>query len=543
MRLNNTFAALNNSMVNQKETNKSLNKLSSGLRINKASDDASGLAIADKLRTHASGIKQGIENGNSAVAMLNIADKAVDELSNIFDIIKSKAIQMATATTSEEGKKIIKSEIIKLIENHDNIVNQTNYNGIDLLRGYRNLTFQMGDRQQDTIVGNIKTVQSYNLGKDDPYKLVNFANGFKERASDFTPVSAIPSSVDIFSITTDPPSSPLTITHTPETKVSFFSSSDSTVLDGTDGFYDISNYYESKGFSTEWHGGVSTENKLTDYNLDSSLLFILQPSREFEAEEIQVMEDYLNKGGRIFFLGEHSGYSSTENLNISQTISKLGGDMSIKGGMINGDNTQTNTGPTKNLNNSPLLAGVDTFTTGTYASLEVDASLTEPIMVDDNNRIIMAEQKIGNGRITLFADQNPFDAVRLNDSSIQNNTFLDNLLIDSAQRVTEITGQPPRDDINLTQQARDLMSVIDASLNQLNSERSEIGSIINQIESSIRNNMNDYINTKNAESIIRDVDYAHESANFNKLNIIGQSGSFAQTQSNETQQRVLELLK
>ena len=93
-----------NSINNNKNITNSLEKLSTGLRINKASDDASGLSISDKLRTQASGIKQGIENANSAIAMMNIADKAISEMSNILDTIKSKAIQMNTDTTSEDGK-------------------------------------------------------------------------------------------------------------------------------------------------------------------------------------------------------------------------------------------------------------------------------------------------------------------------------------------------------------------------------------------------------------------------------------------------------
>ena len=81
-----------NSINNNKNITNSLEKLSTGLRINKASDDASGLSISDKLRTQASGIKQGIENANSAIAMMNIADKSISEMSNILDTIKSKAI-------------------------------------------------------------------------------------------------------------------------------------------------------------------------------------------------------------------------------------------------------------------------------------------------------------------------------------------------------------------------------------------------------------------------------------------------------------------
>ncbi len=68
----------------------SLEKLSTGLKINKASDDASGLAIADKLRTQVTSINQGISNGNSAIALLQIADKSMAEQSKILDTVKVK---------------------------------------------------------------------------------------------------------------------------------------------------------------------------------------------------------------------------------------------------------------------------------------------------------------------------------------------------------------------------------------------------------------------------------------------------------------------
>ncbi|PHO16765.1 flagellin, partial [Malaciobacter molluscorum LMG 25693] len=87
-----------------KNLNSSLEKLSTGLRINKASDDASGLAIADKLRTQASSIGQSISNGNSAVSLTQIADKAMAEQSNILNTIKTKLVQAATDTTSDEGR-------------------------------------------------------------------------------------------------------------------------------------------------------------------------------------------------------------------------------------------------------------------------------------------------------------------------------------------------------------------------------------------------------------------------------------------------------
>ena len=142
------------------------------MRINSASDDPSGLAIADKLRTQASSIKQGIANANSGISLIQIADKAMGEQSRILDIVKSKLIQVATSTTSDEGKEAIRKDINKLLTQLDNIASQTNYNGTNLLQSDSDdnsstavLTFQVGEKSNNTV----KTqggVQSNTLGLD-----------------------------------------------------------------------------------------------------------------------------------------------------------------------------------------------------------------------------------------------------------------------------------------------------------------------------------------------------------------------------------------
>ena len=116
MRINTNVAVLTAMEANKNinlQMNNSLEKLSTGLKINKASDDASGLAIADKLRTQASSNHQAVDNGNSAVALLQIGDKAMAEQSNILDMVKQKLIQAATATTSTEGREAIKKRYSK----------------------------------------------------------------------------------------------------------------------------------------------------------------------------------------------------------------------------------------------------------------------------------------------------------------------------------------------------------------------------------------------------------------------------------------------
>ena len=193
MRINTNVSSLTaqEAAVNtNKNISSSLEKLSSGLKINKAADDASGLAIADKLRTQTTSINQGISNGNSAVALLQIADKSMAEQSTILDTIKSKLIQANTATTSDDGRTAIAKDVTKLLEQLNNIAEQTNYNGTNLLQKARTsstltgvrsastgLTFQIGESKDDLI--KTKTIQANVQG----YKLTTLATAVKNGAA------------------------------------------------------------------------------------------------------------------------------------------------------------------------------------------------------------------------------------------------------------------------------------------------------------------------------------------------------------------------
>ena len=160
MRINTNVSSLNAQEAAQ-NTNRlmqsSLEKLSTGSRINKAADDGSGLAIADKLRTQATSINQGIDNGNSAIALLQIADKSMAEQSKILDTIKAKLVQANTDTTSSAGREAIAKDVSKLLEQLNNIGKQTNYNGRQLISASNGTgsasihTFQVGEKSTDTI--------------------------------------------------------------------------------------------------------------------------------------------------------------------------------------------------------------------------------------------------------------------------------------------------------------------------------------------------------------------------------------------------------
>ena len=183
-----------------KSISNSLEKLSTGLAINKASDDASGLAIADKLRTQVTSINQSISNGNSTVALLQIADKSMAEQSKILDTIKSKLIQANSDTTSDDGRTAIAKDVTKLLQQLNNIAEQTNYNGTNLLQAGRTtggttsltasgagnkqkgeLSFQIGEGTKDLI--KTKTIQSNVLGLELKTLAKNASTGSSAKAA------------------------------------------------------------------------------------------------------------------------------------------------------------------------------------------------------------------------------------------------------------------------------------------------------------------------------------------------------------------------
>ncbi len=167
-RINTNIGALNahaNSVVNSNELDKSLSRLSSGLRINSAADDASGMAIADSLRSQAATLGQAINNGNDAIGILQTADKAMDEQLKILDTIKTKATQAAQDGQSLKTRTMLQADINRLMEELDNIANTTSFNGKQLLSGnFTNQEFQIGASSNQTIKATIGATQSSKIG-------------------------------------------------------------------------------------------------------------------------------------------------------------------------------------------------------------------------------------------------------------------------------------------------------------------------------------------------------------------------------------------
>ena len=462
MRINTNIASLTAqeaSVNTNKSLSSSLEKLGSGLRINKASDDASGLAIADKLRTQASSLGQGISNANSASALIQIADKAMAEQSNILDTVKTKLIQASTSTTNDDGREAIRKDINKLLTQFDNIAAQTNYNGTTLLQKSATdtavqdqLDFQLGeDSSFDVSIQATKASNSDGLGGG--------ADTITSAALNTIPTGGTAKTDNNIAVAG-------------AQQINTAGSVSLTTIDVANTGTEAAG---AAGLDITISGSIGKIQSGGSATMDLSS----ETQATLDAVKILAASD-----ANLTFT------SSTGSLAFTAAGSADFGDLEFSAATyVGGDATGLN-----------LNLGT-TETTFTVSNNYTDT--TTPLL----NQINMSGSAAMTGG-KLLSDLKELSAGEL--TADLSNSF---------------------------------MATIDEALTQMNANRSDFGSTQNQLQSSVRNMQTTQTNLKAAESVIRDVDYASESASFNKQNIIAQAGTYAMSQANSMAQNVQKLLQ
>ncbi|MED0678246.1 flagellin [Aneurinibacillus thermoaerophilus] len=165
MRINHNLPALNayrNLAQNQIGTSKILERLSSGYRINRASDDAAGLAISEKMRGQIRGLEQGQRNTMDGVSLIQTAEGALQEIHEMLQRMRELAVQAANGTYSDKDKKAIKDEINQLTAQIDQIAKTTEFNGIQLIgdsdsTSLQDVKIQYGPKKEDSLTLELTT--------------------------------------------------------------------------------------------------------------------------------------------------------------------------------------------------------------------------------------------------------------------------------------------------------------------------------------------------------------------------------------------------
>jgi len=165
--INSSAGALNtiqNLFHGQNGVDKNLTALASAKALNKAADDAASLAISNKLMTEASGFSQSMMNANESIGMIQIADGAMQEQSDIANRIDQLTLQASNDTLNNSDRAKIQKEVDRLLESSDNIASSTSYNGMSLLDG-SNATQYTKDSTSSSLFGKIDVTTAENAQK------------------------------------------------------------------------------------------------------------------------------------------------------------------------------------------------------------------------------------------------------------------------------------------------------------------------------------------------------------------------------------------
>ncbi|EAJ0434886.1 flagellin A [Campylobacter coli] len=572
-RINTNIGALNahaNSVVNARELDKSLSRLSSGLRINSAADDASGMAIADSLRSQAATLGQAINNGNDAIGILQTADKAMDEQLKILDTIKTKATQAAQDGQSLKTRTMLQADINRLMEELDNIANTTSFNGKQLLSGnFINQEFQIGASSNQTVKATIGATQSSKIGLtrfetggrisssgEVQFTLKNY-NGIDDfqfqkvviSTSVGTGLGALAEEINKSADQTG-----VRATFTVETRgmaaVRAGTTSDTFAINGVK-IGQVA--YEDGDANGALVSAINSVKDTTgvEASIDANGQLLLS-SREGRGIKIEgsigggafinkdMMENYgrlslvKNDGKDILISG--TGLSFT-GFGASNFISQVSVSLRESKGRFDA-NTADAMG-FGSVNKGLVLAASSIadymsaegsgFSAGSGYSVGsgkgYSATLTANAIAISSASTISKIYNVSQG--SGFSSQSGLSQFATMKTSVGNTLGVK----DETAGVTTLKG------------AMAVMDIAETATTNLDQIRADIGSVQNQLQVTINNITVTQVNVKAAESTIRDVDFAAESANFSKYNILAQSGSYAMSQANAVQQNVLKLLQ
>ncbi|ARQ99932.1 flagellin B [Campylobacter porcelli] len=522
-RINTNIAAMNahaNSVVNDRALSSSLGRLSSGLRIQTAADDASGLVIADSLKSQANSLGQAISNGNDAIGIVQTADKAMDEQIKILDTIKTKAIQAAQDGQNSDSRRALQNDISRLLEELDMIATTTSFNGQQLLNGnFSNKNFQIGAYSNETAKVSIGATNSNTIGHTRFETVSNVVHSNFSQISGFTiklsGIDGYPSGYTFQKIA----SGTMQTDGFKAIAEMMNGVSDKTGVkvnvNNTQIFSDGISAGDIKNLTIN---GVTIGNiKVQANDADNALIGAINAKKDETGVEASVQNGKLvlaAKDGRAIRIGAFSESAK------------------FMGGQVTGASNFTDGGGAVFLGQMTFirqdardikigidgLSQISNFTGG--AAMISAASIAS----DAYNQASVNLKYMNSGTISaaLAKAMGYFDGGASNAGGGWG---------DQAGGVNTYGG------------AQAMVDVAESARKTLDKLRADLGSVQNQLVATINNITVTQVNVKSAESQIRDVDFASESANFSKFNILAQSGSYAMSQANAVQQNILRLLQ
>ncbi len=567
----------NNINKNQSSMSTAIERLSSGLRINSAKDDAAGQAIANRFTSNIKGLTQAARNANDGISVAQTTEGALSEINNNLQRIRELTVQSQNGTNSKSDLSSIQDEIKSRLDEIDRVSGQTQFNGVNVLAKDGKMNIQVGANDGETITIDLKAINSSVLGLKnfDVNKTVNVDNIATTATTelkaadlkyDVTKFSFTDGNNTAMSIAVDKTDADkLYVTDGDnyyaaqfESGTNTLSYSSATPAAGVDATtttavttgQDLS-VGGGKVINSDDLGGFTNTNTAANPSLfvdDKGDYFVKLSDNSYRNATVTAADGKVSFNSSAASVGgSNVDYSTTSVTGITgndastaitgvvkdstgalfATVTGTGAGTYAATVAADGKVTLTGSAPA-----TPAAGGTTAYTStpaptglSTTALKEIDVPSSSPAVTVDTDSVTGVKNaqlfalKDGSGYVVKGTDDNGKDV-----------TF--KATVDAAGKVTkgdQVTADP--------------LSAIDDAISNVDTFRSSLGAIQNRLDSAITNLSNTTTNLSEAQSRIQDADYATEVSNMSKAQIIQQAGNSVLAKANQVPQQVLSLLQ
>jgi flagellin len=502
MTINTNIAALNaqnNLGRTQGTLNQALQRLSSGLRINSAKDDAAGLAISDRMTVQIRGLNQAARNANDGISLAQTAEGALQESANILQRIRELAVQSANDTNSSSDRANLQKEVAQLQDELNRIADQTTFNSKNLLDGsFASQKFHVGYQADETISISIGSARGTSMGAQQ-------INGTDTRDHVGTASQALQAIATATGTTNNVAGDDLTIAgplgiSTATIDAGMSAAEISSAINGQEG---------STGVSATASNSIVIDNVATgtiSFTLTSEQSTNIIGSAGTitavvtDSNDLTALRDAIN--------------AETSKTGISATLSTSGAEITL----TNSDGSDIVVEGVSNNDGADTAAVMDVGGV-TLEDEDLTASGTE------------TDSIIAGGKVK-FSASSAF--------SVSGDATTDVLTVAST---SSTLSQVAEIDVGTQSGSNDALNVVDEALSFITRTRADLGAVQNRFESTIANLQSVSENVSAARARIMDADFAAETANLTKAQVMQQAGVAMLAQANMLPQTVLTLLQ
>ena len=491
-----TNVAALNAQLAQNRTNEAMEsamtRLSTGSKLNTAADDAAGMAIASRMESQVKGLSMAIKNASDAQALIDTSEGAHEEITNILQRMRELAIQSANDTNTASERTSLNSEVTQLISEIDRIANETSWNGINVLDGnFTAKQFHIGSESGQTVSVSVDSAKSSVIGA---YTL----------DSDAHAVTA--NTIDGEDLTVEGHLGAATI-----------------AVGAGDSVETVAAAINAQTGSTGVSATAVTKAKLSGLSAAEAISFTLTGdaaasisiSAPSSVNDLGSLRDAINAKSGI------TGITATYGDDKSEVVltHSSGADIAI--------------------------SGMDTTTNTTTITLEAldknGADLSTPDSTDLSEDGTTGDAATGTvvGQMSLTSIKE--FSVSGDDATAEDGFFdtINGTTAGGTASLSAISGI----DISTATGANNAINAIDGALNKINAARGDLGAISNRLDYTLNNLGSIKVNTEASLSQIKDADFAVETSNLTKAQILSQAATAMLAQANASKQSVLSLLQ